>query len=280
MLAVSLGTLAPLAASDHQDPLDKPRTLLDDARSALGGAGKLAAIKGLLLKGKAKNRYSGKTGNADADFAQFDSEIKVLFPDNVLEHKHQTDLRTPDRFTGYSGETLLSHFGPPPGPNWQLTEVNSPVGVEKEGYGLQLLALLLRADTGSPFTFIGSTTDTLTFKGSARIPEVRIQIDPTTHLPRRLTNDIVSAPSRGAAPARRISVVLEISDYRMVGPFQLAHRFEWHELGLLQNVRQWQSIEIDPNLTSSDFVKTGATGRDRQQAQERDQSGSVGRFER
>jgi hypothetical protein len=266
----------------RQDLLDKAPSLLDQARSALGGADKLAAIKGLLLKGQSKDRKSGTTGNADADFALMDSELKVLFPDNVLDHQHRTDLRTPDSFTGYSGDTLLSHTGPPPGPNWQVAAVYSPVGVEKERYGLQLLALLLRADAGSPFTFVGSTTDTLTFKGSARIPEVRIQIDPTTHLPRRLTNDIVSAPSRGAAPARRISVVLEISDYRMVGPFQLAHRFEWHELGLLQNVRQWQSIEIDPNLTSSDFVKTGATGAiggDRQQAQKRDQSGSLRRFE-
>jgi hypothetical protein len=258
MLAVSFGTMAPFAVSARQDPLDKPRTLLDDARSALGGADRLAAIKGLLLKGQARDRKSGTRGNTDADFALLDDELKVLFPDNVLDHQHRTDLRTPDSFIGYSGDTLLSHMGPPPGANWQVAAVYSPVEVERMRYGLQLLALLLRADAASPFRFIGSTTDTLTFTGSAKIPEVRIEVDPMTHLPRRLTHDMVSAPGRGAAPPGRRSVVLELSDYRTVGPFQLAHRFEWHEFGLLQNVRQWQSIEIDPNLTASDFVKTEA----------------------
>ncbi len=247
-LAVSLNgpTTSDQTASDR----------LAEARTAMGGAARLAAVKTLSLSGvlRTRNQLFGKSPDARTEFILQHDDISALFPDHFVQHRKGA-TSDPEQYAGFARDTLLNRTVVPPG--WHTSPASYPasqIETERGGAALLLLPLLLKIDTVHPFTLRGVDGDALVFEDAAGRPFF-LEIDPATKLPRQLRWESRVVSASGTSVNKTLKAVLEIGDYRAVGDLLLPHKLVRRDGGVVSSEREIDSIQINPVLGPEVFAK-------------------------
>jgi len=282
---VGVATLSARVAAQSEDPA-KGASLLAEARKAIGGDDKLAAIKRLQIKGDMKRGQ----GNATLEG---DSEIFLEPPDKFrrneslsiglggpgierVEILNGTDVIDENNGGGRGG---FARGGGDVGGNRGRGQIDPERLKEAQRRNRQaevarlLVAMLL--NTSSPVAWIGTAQSP---EGTADVLEIktegaptRLFLDSSTHLPLMLTwaggggrasarggqgqaaqGQTPQAASAGRAPATQ---EIHLSDYKVVGGITLPHLITRGVNG--ETSEEWtiKSYKINPNFKANTFTK-------------------------
>jgi hypothetical protein len=214
---------------------------LNAARSAMGGAAAIAAVKSLRFQFSGRDLLGSLPGvqRTEPMYSETRNTVRVLFPDHFIVVTEQlSPYPNPPRAWGMAGRQNIGV----PGPVDRITV---------ESFGQLMLPLVLRTDTPFPFTLTGAQNDTLEFIDDNGFP-ASIDLDPSTNLPRQVRYQriarSVEGEDRGHFPMR-----VEVGDYRLTGPLRLPHLLRTFQGERLVQERRLQRIDVNPALTVGDF---------------------------
>lgn len=227
--------------------------LLKAARNALGGEAKLAAVKSLILKGeeKARNEWFGKVPGASPEWIVRKYEMQMLFPDHFVSIWGPGSLPVfkPTR-SGFSGTEPVP--APEPGKKPSPTWLES-LDAERAHLGRLMLILLLRTDGAAPATLRAAAGSELIIEilGLGPFPGY-LELDKVTHFPLRLRYQLKMRTASG--PTGEISNnAISADDWRDIGGIKLPYHLTMTRDGEIKADYQFQTIQVNPPLTATDF---------------------------
>ena len=207
------GTLASAVIASHdnalaQAPDERAAKVLADARTALGGAEKLDAVKSFTTTGRTR-RVQGE------NLVPIEFEVVVELPDKYLRKDEIPAQESDPTTTGFNAETLLQI--PPPAPPEPRPGMPAPppgmfenllkqrLVTAKQDFARLMLGLFATSFKAYPLTFkyIGQAeapqgkAHVLEASGDANF-KMRFFVDMETHLPIMVS---WTAPARPAAPS-------------------------------------------------------------------------------
>jgi hypothetical protein len=170
-------------------------------------------------------------------------EIRFLLPDHYV--RITTSQTGYQRRFGFAGSKVI-------GGSERLAA--STLQFRKEDLGRLLFWIFLRTDSGYPMTLRGASGTTLRFHEPDGT-EVRLDLDPATHLPTRVAFSKRAQATSPTLAGKRFATVIEIGEYRQLGRLRLPHKLTEHEDGQFRRETEFVSMEINPPLTADSFVK-------------------------
>ncbi len=241
------GASSPVSA---QSP--DPMTVLAEARAALGGDAKIAAVKSFIANGRTR-QIRGE------NLVPIEFEIQAELPDKYSRHDEIPAQDTGPTTNGFNGDALVqiprpvpppARAGgpPPPTPEQQQAALRQRVIAAKQDFARLMLGLFATSSPGYPltFTYVGQAeapqgkAHVLDAKGPANFA-ARLFINADTHLPIMVSWQQGAAPPRrggpppqgappgaaGGAPPPTVEHRLYVADFRDVDglklPFRLRH---------------------------------------------------------
>lgn len=247
MTLIGVGMLAAAAAQTRQDAT----ATLKQAREALGGEARLAAVRSLALQGRTRNLV-GSTGKLSDPRAV---DIRIALPDSYLRVQNYDWYETR---SGFARNELLnsakalkadSSFGASYGPE--------QMGIERATFVRLMLGLLAHTTTVIPLTARQISAATVELAG----PDFSafLDFDNTTHMPARLRyTGSVHFPQPGSTvpPApQQAEVVWTFDDRREVGGLKLPYRIVRTSRDVTFEEMRFETIRVNPAFAPDDFRK-------------------------
>ena len=224
--------------------------LLKAARDAMGGEAKLASVKSLVLKGQVRtlNQMYGQDSGAAKEYNVNPIEIQILFPDKYVETTtYESGTRNRVGFNG--ADPVPGRPGKAQSSMWPQL-LNSRRGE----FARLVLALLLQTDTGNRLT-LGNNAgadSTLEFRGLGNF-SIYVDLDKATHLPTRLRYQLQEFMADGTSTGAVSSWIMNIEDWQEVNGLKMPHHLSNLRAGKLYSEFLFNSIELNPPLTATDF---------------------------
>lgn len=262
---------------------DKAQQILAQARAAMGGENKLAAVKSLSVAGKYQRAVGGMQMGGEL-------ELDFLLPDKYLR---SDTIQGP----GGSSSTLLDALngeqtwrdtrqGPSMGGGMFVLRRDPPNAAAaqsgqlrqlREEAGRYILSLLLMSPNFLPlqFKYAGEAqaedghADAIDVTGPDNF-QMRLFIDTKTHLPLMISYQgpapmmRVQTFQRGQRPERapqeampepaQVEVQLRFSEYRAENGLQFPHRIE-RSMGEVSEQWDITTVKVNPSLKPDHFVK-------------------------
>jgi hypothetical protein len=214
---------------------------LADVQKAMGGARALAGVRTLTVRLIRQSRMVSGSRNAKPiiEFAEDEMKVRILRPDHVLFEMTPITFKASPQVVGFAKGQVIGT-----GRRWR----------DKQDYGYLLFALLLQSDPVFPFVFRGSEGDVLKFQDPNGV-EVRVQLDPATRLPQRLTYDRLETTNDGTPTGKRQPTREELSGFHTVANIKIPSMIKTYEGDRLMLERRIEDVKVNPPLTSADFKR-------------------------
>ena len=210
---VVLSACGTLALAQAPTPADRAAKVLADARAALGGEEKIAAVKNFTSTGRTR-RVQGD------NLVPIEFEVAVELPDKYVRRDEVPAQESDPTTNGFNGEALVQSppMTPPeprpgmpaPPPGQFEAMLKQRVVTTKQDFARLMLGMFATSYSGYPLTFkyIGQAeapqgkADVLEATGAGNFV-IRFFVHSETHLPVMVSwQPPARAPQRGTAPAR------------------------------------------------------------------------------
>jgi hypothetical protein len=243
--AVSLLTASLLDGSRHavieQVPPDQAATVMADARSAVGGDARIAAVKTFIVTGRTRQIR----GN---NLVPIEFEIQVELPDKYARRDEFPAQDNGPATIGFNGDTLVQSSPPSPPrgggpaatPEQQAADARARLATVKQDFARLMIGMFASSFHSFPLTF--------TYVGQAEAPQgkadvvgvtgpadfrARLFISSETHLPIMLTWQAPAPGGRRGGPppaggssaaSQPVEQRMYFADYRDVDGLKLPFR--------------------------------------------------------
>src|SRR5687767_10877962 len=235
-------TAPPGPAQNQAQSSEKAASVLTEARAAIGGEAKLAAVKTLVV--------TGRTRQVRGDnLVPIEFEIQAELPDKYSRRDEFPAQDLGPTVTGFNGDRFVqipvpqpppARPGGPPPPTPQQLEAQARVQLAnaKQDFARLMLGLFAASYSSHPLTFayVGQAeapqgrADVIDVKGPGDFA-ARLFVDAKTHLPVMLSWQAQPPPARGrgpatapAAPPPAVENRLYFAEYRSFDGLQLPTR--------------------------------------------------------
>lgn len=238
-------TASLLATSGHpvveQTSLDKAAAVMADARAALGGDTRIAAVKTFIATGRTRQIRGD-------NLIPIEFEIQAELPDKYARRDEFPAQDNGPSTIGFSGDMLVQNptpspprgGGPPATPEQQAAAARARIAAVKQDFARLMIGMFASSFSSFPvaFTYVAQAeapqgkADVVDVTGPANF-RVRLFINRETHLPIMLTWQALAAPGRRGGPppaggppaaSQPLEQRMYFADYRDVDGLKLPFR--------------------------------------------------------
>jgi hypothetical protein len=225
----------------EQGPSDKAAAVMADARSAIGGDARIAAVKTFVVTGRTRQIR----GN---NLVPIEFEIQVELPDKYARRDEFPAQDNGPSTIGFNGDTLVQRSTPSPsrgggpaaGPEQQAAAARARLATVKQDFARLMIGMFASSFRSFPlaFTYVGQAeapqgkADVVDVTGPADF-RVRLFISGETHLPIMLSWQAAPPAGRRGGPppaggpsaaSQPVEQRMYFADYREVDGLKLPFR--------------------------------------------------------
>jgi len=225
--------------------------LLKNARAAIGGESKLAAVRSLALQGHTRILV-GSTGKLSDPYSL---DIRILLPDDYVRIENHDWYETRSGFAG--SELLNAAKALKPGSTFGASYGPEQINIERAVFARLMLGMLAQTPM-IPMTLRQTSAATAEVSGPDGFSAF-LDFDALTHLPTRLRHTgPVHFPQPGStmpSAPQQAEIVWTFGDRRDVNGLKLPHHIVRTSRDVTLEEMLFETVRVNPPLSPNDFKK-------------------------